>query len=221
MTRQTIIIGNNIYKSQTECKNDIRNKLIEIGITKSIKCKSIDSYNFFIDLCKRHPNHENKLKNIIDFEIRQDVLNKKGLALNIINNNETTTEISWIICVCGKYPPPQQLFNMALRHSISPQIQAYRENTDISICSICNKCLKDKMFHVDHEIQFAKLVSDFTHLHNIIIPIEYDKLPTTFEKTFKLNDKWIGDLFFKYHLEHAKLRILCENCNLTREKYKA
>ncbi len=33
-------------------------------------------------------------------------------------------------------------------------------------------------------------------------------------------DEWIGNLFYDYHLQHAKLRVLCERCNLTREKYK-
>jgi hypothetical protein len=55
MTRTDIAIGNNTYKSQKDCENDVRHKLIEIGITKSIKNQSIDYYNFFIDLCKRHP----------------------------------------------------------------------------------------------------------------------------------------------------------------------
>jgi hypothetical protein len=222
MTRKYIIIGNNIYKTQKECENDVRTKLIEMGITKSVKNKSSEIYNFFVLLCKRHPHQDEKLKNIIDFEIKQDALNKKGLALNIINSDETTTEISWRICVTGKGHTPEQLYNMALRQTISSQIQTYREkeDTDISICSICKKCLTDKIFHIDHEIQFAKLVDDFTYLHNITIPSEYNKLHVTFERTFTTNDEWIGNLFYDYHLQHAKLRVLCERCNLTREKYK-
>ena len=222
MVRNNIIIGNNIYKTQKECEVNVRNRLFEIGIIKSVKNKSIDNYNFFIDLCKRHPQQDEKLKNVIDFEIKQDALNKKGLALNIINNDETTTEISWRICVTGKGHTTQKLYNMALRQTISSQIHSYKikEDTDTTICSICNNCLKDKMFHIDHEIQFAQLVDDLTNLHNIIIPSEYNKLPITFERTFITNDKWIGNLFYDYHLEHAILRVLCEKCNLTREKYK-
>jgi hypothetical protein len=200
----------------------VRNKLIEIGITKSVKDKSIDIYNFFIDLCKRHPRQDEKLKNIVDFQVKPDALSKKGLALNIINNDGTTTEISWRICVTGKGHTSEQLYNRALRQTISSQIQSYREknDTNITICSICNNCLIDKKFHIDHEIHFAKLVDDFTNLHNIIIPSEYNKLPITFERTFITNDEWIGNLFYDYHLEHAILRVLCEKCNLTGEKYK-
>ena len=111
---------------------------------------------------------------------------------------------------------------MALRYTISSQIQSYKEkeDTNIYICSICENSLKNKMFHIDHEIHFAKLVDDFTNLHKIIIPIEYEKIPITFERNFTTNDKWIGNLFYDYHLENAKLRVLCEKCNLSREKYK-
>ena len=217
-----IIIGNNSYKTQKECIDYVRNILTEIGTTESIKDKSIDIYNFLIDLCKRHPHQDEKLKNVIDFKVKKSALNTKGLELNIINNDRTTTEISWIICVKGKGHTPQQLYNKALRQAISQQIQSYREkeDTDITICSICNNCLKDKKHHIDHEIQFAKLVCDFTNLHNIIIPSEYNKLPITFERTFTTSDEWIGKLFYDYHLEHAILRVSCEKCNLTREKHK-
>jgi hypothetical protein len=222
MTRKNIIIGNNIYKTQKDCETDVRNKLIEIGIGNSVKDKSIDIYNFFINLCKRHPHQDEKLKNIVDFEVKQDALNKKGIALNIVNNDGKITEISWRICITGKGHTPHQSYNMALRYTISSQIQSYKEkeDTNISICSICKDSLKNKMFHIDHEIHFAKLVDDFTNLHNITIPIEYEKIPITFERTFTTNDKWIGNLFYDYHLENAKLRVSCEKCNLSREKYK-
>lgn len=62
MTRKNIIIGNNIYKTQKECEIDVRNRLIEIGIAKSVRNNSIENYNFFIDLCKRHPHQNEKLR---------------------------------------------------------------------------------------------------------------------------------------------------------------
>jgi hypothetical protein len=108
---------------------------------------------------------------------------------------------------------------MALRQAISSQIRSYREKMDISVCLICNVDLSDRITHIDHEIHFAKLVDDFTKLHNITIPTEYNKLPITFERTFIEQDAWIGNLFYEYHLKNAKLRVVCEKCNLTREKY--
>jgi hypothetical protein len=215
-----IVIGDTNYKSQKECISDIRNKLSDIGITSSVKNYSTDIYEYFVELCKRHPTQEEKLKNIADLEIKQDALNKRGLALNIINRDGTTTEISWRICVSGKGHTPSQLYNMALRQTISSQIQIYRENENATNCSMCGTCLTDKICHIDHDIHFAKLVDDFTTLHNITVPTEYNKKPITFERTFTLKDEWIGNLFYEYHLVNAKLRAVCEKCNLTREKYK-
>jgi hypothetical protein len=63
-------------------------------------------------------------------------------------------------------------------------------------------------------------VENFIELNNIIIPTEYNKKEHTFQTLFTDKDVWIGKLFEKYHLENATLRVLCETCNLTREKYK-
>ena len=148
-------------------------------------------------------------------------MNKRGLALNIVNNDNTYTEISWRICVTGTGKSQKTLFNSALRQCISYQIKEFRYASDLSYCRECNCSLDDKTPHIDHdEIQFIKLVEDFIELNQLIIPTKYNKKDITFEPLFKDEDIWIGNLFKSYHLQHASLRILCSTCNLTREKYK-
>lgn len=218
-----IIIGNKIFLTQTECEKYTRSILTELGITDSVKIKNEEYFNFLILLCKRHPRHLDKLNKIVDFQIYQDVLNKRGLALNIVNNDNTYTEISWKKCVTGTGKSPKTLFNSALRQCISYQIKEFRDASDLSYCRECNCLLDDKTLHIDHhEIQFIKLVEDFLEINKetIIIPIEYNKKNITFETLFKEKDMWIGKLFEPYHLQNATLRVLCETCNLTREKYK-
>ena len=218
-----IIIGNKIFLTQTECEKYTRSILTELGITDSVKIKNEEYFNFLILLCKRHPRHLDKLNKIVDFQIYQDVLNKRGLALNIVNNDNTYTEISWKKCVTGTGKSPKTLFNSALRQCISYQIKEFRDASDLSYCRECNCFLIDKTIHIDHhEIQFIKLVEDFLEINKetIIIPIEYNKKNITFETLFKEKDMWIGKLFEPYHLQNATLRVLCETCNLTREKYK-
>jgi hypothetical protein len=207
------------YKTKKELENAVKAKLQELGVTESLKGVSQAHYDFFYNLCKRHPRQLDKLKNIEDIEIRQDAMNKKGLAINIINKDGSKTEISWRKCVSGISESQSQLFKSALRQSISSQILEFREKADVSICSLCKTSLKDKTLHIDHEIHFIKLVEDFLELNKINIPDEYDKKQITFETMFKNSDKHIGDLFYDYHLKHAKLRVVCEKCNLTREKW--
>lgn len=218
-----IIIGNKIFKTQTECEKYTRSILTELGLTDSVKIKNEEYFNFLILLCKRHPHHIDKLNKFVDFQIYQDALNKRGLALNIVNNDNTYTEISWRICVTGTGKSQKTLFNSALRQCISYQIKEFRYASDLSYCRECNCSLDDKTPHIDHdEIQFIKLVEDFMELNKetIIMPIEYNKKDITFETLFKDEDTWIGKVFEPYHLQHATLRVLCETCNLTRKKYK-
>ena len=218
-----IIIGNKTFKTQTECEKYTRSILTELGITNSVKNKNEEYFNFLILLCKRHPHHIDKLNKFVDFKINQDALNKRGLALNIVNNDNTYTEISWRICVTGTGKSSKTLFNSALRQCISYQIKEFRDVSDLSYCRECNCSLDDKTPHIDHnETQFIQLVEDFMEINKetIIMPIEYNKKDITFETLFKDEDIWIGKLFEQYHLQHATLRVLCETCNLTRKKYK-
>ena len=216
--KNQIIINNKIFNTQKECENYTRMILTELNITDSVKLKNNEYFNYLISLCKRHPHYNEKFKNFIDFNISNDALNKKAFALNIINNDNTLTEISWRICVTGKGKTSKTEFNSALRECIINQIFNFKNNSDLSYCTICNCSLIDKIIHVDHEKQFNQLVNEFIKINEIIIPNKYDKKDITFERLFTDDDKWIGKLFEIYHLEHATLRIVCSTCNLTRKK---
>lgn len=222
--KKQIIIGNMIFKTQKECENYTRKILTELGITDSVKEKNNEYFNFLLLLCERHPYYSEKFEKFIDFQIVTNALNIRGLALNLVNNDGTFTEISWKICVSGKCKTTEALFNSALRQCISNQIKNFKDITDLSYCRECDCSLIEKTPHIDHyEIQFKQLVEDFLKVNKEIIknlPNEYDKKEITFETLFKDNDSWIGNLFEKYHLDNATLRVLCETCNLTRKKYK-
>ena len=188
----------------------------ELGITKSVKLKNKDHFNYLILLCKNHPRYDEKFNNFEDFRIYQDLLNPRGLVLGIINKDKTWTEISWKKCIYKT--APRTNFNSALRNCILPQILEFRYSNDLSFCRQCKN--KSIVTHIDHDkTQFKTLVNDFLKLNpDIEIPSTYDKLPNTFLTVFKTEDTKIGQLFEKYHLTNATLRVLCETCNLTRPK---
>jgi len=216
-----IKIGNKIFKTQSECETYARSILTELGIIESVKLKSEEHFNFLILLCQRHPCHNEKLNKMVDFKIKKDTLNDRGFALEIINSDNTQTDISWRICVTGKKKSPKHSFNEALRQSVKQQTDKFKQDSDLEYCSGCNCSLNNKRIHTDHhEIQFKKLVEDFLEKYKEIkIPTEYDKNSMN-QHIFNNKDVQIGKLFEHYHLQHATLRILCETCNLTREKYK-
>jgi hypothetical protein len=218
--KKTIKIGDKTFSSNAECERYTRSLITEMGITKSVKQNNMNTFKYLLNLGERHHNYEEKFERFIDFEIRVDIMNKKGLALFIVNNDRTITEISWKKCITGKTTPIRDLFISSLRESIYPQISHYRENTDLSYCRICDCSLIDKLIHIDHyEPQFAELINNFLEIHNgLVIPTKYDKNKITYHTKFKEQDEWIGDKFAKYHLEHATLRVLCESCNIKRPK---
>jgi hypothetical protein len=130
--------------------------------------------------------------------------------------DDTFTSISWRTCVTGKGNPIKTLFQSALRLCIEPQILVFRDNSDISYCIGSNSNMDEKKVHIDHEIHFVQLVEEFMKLH-----LEYSKIKFSHKCKFTDSDSYIGDLFAEYHSIHAKLRVLCESCNLTRPKYKS
>jgi hypothetical protein len=74
-------------------------------------------------------------------------------------------------------------------------------------------------------VDFIKLVEYFLELHTSDItrttfPTTYDKRELTNQTIFDKTGIFIGDMFKEYHEQHAKLQILCRQCNLTKEKYK-
>lgn len=222
--RSLIIIGEYSFKSQAECETFTRDCLNKIGLTNSVKQTNNEYFNYLLELCKRHPNKDVKLKNFVDFQINYSVLNKKGMELNIVNENGTLTEISWKKCITGKKSTNNSKFNSALRTSVSNQIKDFRNKSNVDICQECNCSLFQICSHIDHyEPQFSQLVENFLEINKEIIhsiPESYNKKPNTYELFFKDDDKWIGEAFADYHFKNASLRVLCENCNLTRKKYK-
>jgi hypothetical protein len=216
-----IFINGIQHKSQKTCEEYIRSRLSVIGITNHLSQSSPSDVPYFYELCKRHPTADDKLRFFSDFAIRYNLLNKKAMALDIINTDGSITEISWKKCVTGRAETLQSLFCSALRHSVSNQISDYRSSSNATSCEECHVSLLDKAYHVDHIVHFAKLVEDFLEEYkgSFDIPVKYDKEPLTYLTKFRQEDRMIADLFQEYHLHHALLRILCVKCNLTRGKH--
>jgi hypothetical protein len=210
-------VGTKTFQSLSSCEKYTRAILSELGITPSVKAKSQPYFDFLLSLCKRHPAHLEKLAKFADFNITPDA-SGRGLALFILNDDNTTTEISWKICVRGNGPTPKASFSAALRDCVADQIKDFKKASDLSVCRICNCELHDKFIHIDHVVFFCDLVDAWLKGNEIVMPTDYKKRPHTFQKCFKDEDGWIGASFAAFHQEHATLRVLCEGCNTSRRR---
>jgi len=222
-----VTIGEITYRTQTACMEDVRRRIAAIGITPSIRETSPAEYEFFHELVKRHAAHEEKLKDLSDIAIRHDAIKKNAFAIDIVNTNGTRTEISWDKCVTGKSEPQRSKFHSALRYAVEDQIAAFREQSKVETCELCTESLSlmergvgkcSVPTHVDHILHFETLADNFTARQEITMPTTYEKEPVTYLTRFKEEDRDIGQQFAEYHREHAALRLICEPCNLKREK---
>tara|TARA_Y100000590_G_C15531696_1_gene943434 strand:- start:140 stop:820 length:681 start_codon:yes stop_codon:yes gene_type:complete len=207
-----------IYKSKKDFK-EYANELIykKIGICENIKSNIY--YDELLDLLKRHPNYKTKTEYMINLAIRRGQLNKSSLAVWIIqSDNKPDEDISWAKnCINSKNNSKQSELNSALRSSIQQQIMSFKNNT-LHKCVNCNI----NADHVDHINHFELLTDMFLKKYNKnLIPSDFDNMTdSSGRRCFKPKDSIFEKEWQKFHKDNAKLRILCQKCNLTRPKFK-
>lgn len=216
-------IDTTLYQSLKECKIDVAARMCSIGITSSILTDAPDQYDFFHSLTKRHPNHVVKLEDLSDFAIVPNVMNPSALELNIVKTNGDMISISIDTCLRRKSETTQSKFHSALRYSIEDQILAFKSKfkSGNNKCTMCGESLNLYTAHADHIVYFKDLVDDFMIVlrrDGLSIPTDYAKLPGKNVSIFKREDHVISRLFQEYHREHARLRLVCARCNLSRRK---
>ena len=218
---QVIIEGYHHFRSVKESKDYYRELFNKIGVLNSIKQYDIDNntdiFNELFILCQRHPEKDEKLFNICDFFIKLNKY-KNGLGLWIKRNDNTNMDISWHCCCEGKGKNKDQLFRSSLRHIIEPQIINFRNSVVFQKeCILCEKIFNNDI-HIDHYPEkFENIVNRFIKEYNIKIPEENtygQKEGWGCECIFSEKDKYIEELFYKYH-QNIGLRKLCRRCNLT------
>lgn len=107
----------------------------------------------------------------------------------------------------SNYTEPDRL-TQAMRYSVRRHSSRFRKE---QTSRRCTRCYSVKKIHVDHITPFRLLKADFLSTQ-LSIPNEFQwkRRRWDFQKehlTFK--KKWQ-----KYHREHVKFQLLCQNCNL-------
>ncbi len=196
---------------------------MDIGICDDVKNIKPEKFNILIKILERHPEFEYKTKDMNNIKIENDKLNKKALKILIIKNNGSLVDISWRCAITGKKKSNKSELMSAMRSSIEKQIQYFKKINKNKSCELCGNI---NNLHVDHNdtinSAFDELVFNFVEKNNNIKkPENFGELnDETHRRCFLEKDKIFKDKWIKYHLENAKLRFLCEKCNLTRKKTK-
>jgi hypothetical protein len=213
------------FETKTDVQDYVRTILKEIGYTDSVKTQDPEAYKVLASLCQRHKDKERKkVDQMVDLEICND---RGNFKLNMKFDNGLDDEpISWRNCASENFQTPKDRLFSALRQAIDDQIHEFRMIQPVSFeCSLCSTRFnknKDKV-HVDHIKHFKELAVEFMIKEKslgTIIPSTFTKNEGSSEDVFEEKDSLFTQKWQTYHEEHAYLRMLCQPCNLIREKSK-
>ena len=215
MVVKCCIVHNQLFDSKTQLKKYVVEQKKEIGVCYSLKNDYNEFYLFIIEFFKRHPEADEKMKDMVDVSIEQNLY--KSLAFYIILPFGKKRDIGTDHCVNKKPPTKERLYTRALRSSIEDQIQNFKKiYAHCKICPLC-KIEYKKDFHIDHKYpSFKRLQEMFDEKYNYTIPTLYDDERYTNKCIFRKEDKNIKISFQEFHKKNAKLDKICKKCNLTK-----
>ncbi len=185
-------------------------KILNKGECSSLKTFRRDDFNELFELFKKHPDKD-KCKDLQDIIIVRNKRRPIYYEFNIRKSNGDLIDISYRYCISGVHQSSKAKLISAMRHSIQPQIDDYRESKS---CLKCELCKSTNSIHIDHIITFKDLADAFLQ-NQPNVPQEFDDTDYNSCK-FKSNDKNFEERWIKYHKEFAALRPLCQSCNLAR-----
>jgi hypothetical protein len=212
------IICNGIqFNSKKAFTDYVRCFIKNIGVCSSVSNKGTTEFQHLNNILKRHPEYHMKTSNMKDYKVITNYINRNALAVMIINNDDTETDISWHTAINGKPNTVESELKSAMRYSIEYQIQMFRNSQTQCVCNYCN--ISNVLMHVDHVEQFQSLYDTFIKSVELKTPNSFlDSKDGTHRRQFTPDDNEFETKWQNFHLNNATLQILCARCNLTRKK---
>ena len=105
MPRKSITFMDTTYPTQSAFEKYVKNLIYnEIGICYDIKNTSPLQYDILIELLKRHPDYDEKCKNMCNLKIVGDTLNKAAYKILIVKNEGEIdiSDLKKLVSFCKK-----------------------------------------------------------------------------------------------------------------------
>tara|TARA_R110000803_G_scaffold210490_1_gene282438 strand:- start:52 stop:741 length:690 start_codon:yes stop_codon:yes gene_type:complete len=219
----TYTINNKTFKTKAEIKLHYRKIKDKHDVKTFLKRNHTEDYNDLIELFKYHEYYEEKIKDMMDIVVKYNGYGTKAFYIVKLPDDE---DIGVFTHCISQIPVSRKTtkklksskeknLTSAMRYSIQPQINIFRNNNKENICEFCKK--KGKM-EIDHIKRFQIIQEDFLKINTLEIPSNFDDADETHQASFKDKDELFRTAFYNYHLEKASLRYLCKKCNLSRGK---
>ena len=205
------------FKTQKTLKDHFREIINRIGVCDSVKTKYPSEFLDFCEVFKRHSDYPGKFIGFVDIKIDYNPIFITQLEVSIIKEDKSIDDVSVLNnCITGK---PKDKLKIAMRVSIQPQIEEYKNNNPIKVCKLCGEHDRIEIDHHSENSPFAKLYNDFMEINEFPIPTSFDDTKSHM-KCFKKLDCDFENSWAQYHNENAILRMLCRTCNGSQSKYK-
>jgi len=206
------------FKTQASLKNYFRGIINKIGVCESVQSEYPQEYTDFCQVFARHSEYPDKFLGFVDVKINYNPVFKNQLVVYIIKNNGDIDDVSVLNnCVTGK--PKGNNLQIAMRVSIQPQIDEYKNNNCIKVCELCGEHDRIEIDHHSEKMPFAKLYIDFMEINKLHIPTLFNDTKSHM-KCFKEEDYSFREKWIQYHKDNAILRMLCRTCNGSQKMYK-
>lgn len=176
------------------------------------------SYEFVIDLLRRHPSADEKLG--VGVRAIRIVLAKpyNTRCLEIERIDGTRTDVSYLECL--RSSTPREWFRACCRTAVVPQIQAARHLAFAAsatvVCPISGELITAEDGHVDHAPPwtFHVIVDAFIAAFSIdVADVTYTDGDGVVESRFANADMSLS--FGRFHAERAQLRVVSRRANLS------
>ncbi len=200
-------------KTKKEVKEYTQGLIKTLKSVRSMRVQSPESYVYFKELLKGHPENPEKTSKMTDLKIVRNKLGK-GYTLMMVNKDGTEEDISWNKCIYGDFN--SNYLYIAMRSAVYEQINEYRKKNKWE-CELCRVIGNKEGYHVDHVNYFEQLKACFLR-NRTDIPETFDT-NEYHQKCFREEDIKFQKEWEEYHKKNAVLRILCKKCNETRSNW--
>lgn len=219
-----VVLGTQTFRSGAAATRHIKERIVAHKGKSVTLEKHKEDFELFLDVVKRHSRRGWYLgRGVRAFHCTQNN------SLQVERSDGTVLDISYAQCI---HQRAVDKLTAAMRTAITFQIKQFKEahfesgvsHCENSTCPTPDTPLTHATCHVDHDIEFAKLKSDFlssqlkknipksftTNKSNGLYRHNAIMFKENTESHRKFSEEWKA-----YHHEHARLQLVCSTCNLS------
>lgn len=219
-----VVLNGEAFKSGAAATRHVKARIVEHKGKKVTLDKNKEDFELFLDVVKRHTRRGWYLGR----GVRAFYCTPNN-SLQVERTDGTILDISYAQCI---HQRAVDKLTAAMRTAITFQIKQFKEanfesgvsHCENSTCHTPDTPLTHATCHVDHDIEFAKLKTDFlasqlkknipksftTNKTNGLYRLNAIMFKEGTESHRKFSEAWKA-----YHHTHARLQLVCSTCNLS------